>query len=67
MVSDQSVGGTDVSESDASGYDIGYQHDFSKNSYGYLRYESNTRGANYGGAAGEFQHDYVMIGAKVSY
>jgi predicted porin len=64
----QKVNGNEVADSDATGYDIGYQHDFSKTSYGYIRYEANKEGTNYSTiGGGEFKHDYVMIGMKVSY
>jgi predicted porin len=66
---DQSIGGTDASDSGAAGFDIGYQHDLSANTYVFARYESQTKDKNYSAAGGtnDTDTDAVMVGLKVSY
>jgi hypothetical protein len=65
---DQDQGGSAVADSGKSGYDVGYQHDMSANTYTFVRYTSTEQGANFvanGGAAQEV--DAFMAGIVFSY
>ena len=56
-----------VADSGASGMDIGYQHDFSANTYGFVRYDSNERGANFDLSGADSESDNIMLGLVFSY
>ena len=64
----QDQGGVVVADSGKSGFDIGYQHDMSANTYTFIRYTSTEQGANFvtnGGTAQEV--DAMMAGIVFSY
>jgi len=51
---DQTVAGvtTALNDSGRESFDIGYQHDFSANTYGFVRYDSREDGVNFDATAG---------------
>jgi predicted porin len=68
MSGEQDVNGTTISDSDGTGFDIGYQHDLSANTYAFARYQMNEVGTNYGTiGGGKHEYDAMMVGLKVSY
>jgi len=66
---DQTVAGvtTALNDSGRSSFDIGYQHDFSANTYGFVRYDSRDDGVNFDATAGSTESENVMLGLVFSY
>ena len=65
---DQDQGGAAVNDSGKSGFDIGYQHDMSANTYTFIRYTSTEQGANFVTNGGNAQEvDAMMAGIVFSY
>ena len=64
---DQDQGGVAVQDSGKSGYDIGYQHDMSANTYTFVRYSSVEQGTNFRAAAGAQEFDAFLAGIVFSY
>ena len=66
---DQTVGGatTALNDSGRESFDIGYQHDFSANTYGFVRYDSREDGINFDAVAGGTESENVMLGIVFSY
>jgi hypothetical protein len=65
---DQDQGGSAVQDSGKSGFDVGYQHDMSANTYTFVRYTSTEQGANFAGVGGAAQEvDAFMAGVVFSY
>jgi len=68
MVDDQDINGSSAADSGATGFDIGYQHDLSANTYVFARYQMNETDQNYSSVGGgKHEYDALMIGMKVSY
>jgi predicted porin len=70
MAGDQDINGQTLPDSGADGFDIGYQHDLSANTYVFARYESMTKAKSYGGAGAataDTDTDAMMVGLKISY
>lgn len=64
---DQDQGGAAVNDSGKSGFDIGYQHDMSANTYTFVRYSSTEQGANFTAAGGAQEFDAFIAGIVFSY
>jgi len=64
---DQDQGGVAVADSGKSGFDIGYQHDMSANTYTFVRYSSTEQGANFTAAGGAQEFDAFIAGIVFSY
>ena len=64
---DQDQGGVAVQDSGKSGFDIGYQHDMSANTYTFVRYSSTEQGANFTAAGTAQEVDAMMAGIVFSY
>jgi len=66
---DETVAGVTgaVVDSGKSGFDIGYQHDFSANTYGFVRYDSTEQGVNYDNGQADSESDNIMLGLVFSY
>jgi hypothetical protein len=56
---DQDNNSVAINDSGISGYDIGYQHDLSANTYSFVRYQSQSEGAN-------FNNDVNAAGADIA-
>ena len=63
----QDVAGVALNDSGKSGFDVGYQHDMSANTYTFVRYVSTETGVNFGGAAGSQEATAFMAGIVFSY
>ena len=73
-ISDQDVTAAGVTtasnDSGRESYDVGYQHDFSANTYGFVRYDNREDGVNFSdaaGADGSSETEVVMLGLVFSY
>jgi len=70
-ISDQDVTAngatTALNDSGRESFDIGYQHDFSANTYGFARYDSRDDGVNFDATAGGVESENVMLGLVFSY
>jgi len=64
---DQDQGGAAVQDSGKSGFDIGYQHDMSANTYTFVRYTSTEQGAGFSAAGTAQEVDAFMAGIVFSY
>jgi len=66
---DETVAGVTgaVVDSGKSGFDIGYQHDFSANTYGFVRYDSTEQGVNFDNGGADSESDNIMLGLVFSY
>jgi hypothetical protein len=65
---DQDRAGAAVNDSGFQGWDIGYQHDLSANTYGFVRYAESEKGANYSEVGGTtLDTDALMLGIVFSY
>jgi hypothetical protein len=66
---DQDFGGQTISDSGATGWDIGYQHDLSASTYAFVRYEANDSDTFYTSTtvANKVKSDALMLGMKISY
>ena len=64
---DQDQGGIAVPDSGKSGFDIGYQHDMSANTYTFVRYSSVEQGTNFTTTAGAQEFDAFLAGIVFSY
>jgi hypothetical protein len=64
---DQDQAGVAVQDSGKSGFDIGYQHDMSANTYTFVRYTSTEQGANFTAAGTAQEVDAMMAGIVFSY
>jgi len=64
---DQDQGGVAVADSGKSGFDIGYQHDMSANTYTFVRYTSTEQGANFSATGTAQEVDAMMAGIVFSY
>ncbi len=67
LADDQDLNGAAIADSDASGFDIGYQHDLSSAVYAFARYQSNESGVGYDSDGLKEEFDAIMVGLKVSY
>jgi len=67
MADDQELNGVKIADSDADGFDIGYQHDLSASVYAFVRYQQNESGAGYDADLLKEESDSILIGMKVSY
>jgi hypothetical protein len=63
----QDQGGVVVADSGKSGFDIGYQHDMSANTYTFVRYSSVEQGTNFTTTAGAQEFDAFLAGIVFSY
>ena len=63
----QDVAGVALNDSGKSGFDVGYQHDMSANTYTFVRYVSTETGVNFGGAAGSQEATAFLAGIVFSY
>jgi len=64
---DQDTNSQSVNDSGIQGFDLGYQHDFSANTYGFVRYQSQEAGANFDGTGVDSDTSGFMTGLVFSY
>ena len=63
----QDQGGSAVNDSGKSGFDIGYQHDLSANTYTFVRYVSTEQGAGFDAGGQAQEADAMMAGIVFNY
>jgi len=67
-LSDQDLNGSAQQDSGIQGFDIGYQHDLSANTYSFIRYQAQEAGANFSAAGGDSSDtEGFMAGLVFSY
>jgi len=64
---DQDLNSAAVNDSGLQGFDIGYQHDLSANTYSFIRYQSQEQGANFDGTGTDSDTEGFMAGLVFSY
>jgi len=65
---DQDLNGSAQADSGIQGFDIGYQHDLSANTYSFIRYQTQEAGANFSEAGGTSSDtEGFMAGLVFSY
>jgi hypothetical protein len=64
---DQDLNSAAINDSGLQGFDIGYQHDLSANTYSFVRYQSQEAGANFDGTGTDSDTSSFMAGLVFSY
>jgi hypothetical protein len=64
---DQDLNSAAINDSGLQGFDIGYQHDLSANTYSFIRYQSQEQGANFDGTGVDSDTSGFMAGLVFSY
>ncbi len=64
---DQDLNSAAINDSGLQGFDIGYQHDLSANTYSFVRYQSQEQGANFDGTGTDVDRSSFMAGLVFSY
>jgi hypothetical protein len=65
--SDRDENGVTQTNSDASGWDVGYLHDVSANTKSFVRYTSREEGADYDASQASNSSEQIMLGLRFVY